>query len=130
MGTVTTTAPAMISPKGTCLETLPVKSEIATGIVLAPGAIVVKVSAKMYSFQAAMKASSPDVTIAGAVSGNKIIRNVWKGVAPSTHADCIISEGNSLKKAVNTHVVKGRVKIMYESIRLSRVLRFSVVMTA
>lgn len=67
------TAPAMISPNGTCLETDPLNREMATGIVLASGAIVVKVRAKIYSFHADMKASKPAVTSAGAVKGNNII---------------------------------------------------------
>ena len=65
-------APAMISPKGSCLAIEPEKREIATGIVLDCGAIDVNVSANRYSFQAAIKASNPVVTSAGAVKGNRI----------------------------------------------------------
>ena len=43
-----------------------------TGKVRASGAIEVKVSANRYSFHAPINASSPVVTIAGAVSGNRI----------------------------------------------------------
>lgn len=72
IGIVTNIAPAMISPNGSCLAIFPVNNEMATGIVLACVSILVKVKANKYSFQAAIKAKSPVVTIAGAVSGINI----------------------------------------------------------
>ena len=94
------------------------KKATATVTVRALGSMAVKVKAKRNSFQALMKANSPVVTRAGALKGSKIIWNVWNGVAPSTCAACIISEGRPLKKAVNTQTLKGRVKSKYDRIML------------
>jgi hypothetical protein len=72
--------------------------------------VIVKLSAKRYSFHELTKASNPVVTSAGASSGSRISRKVWKGEAPSTMAACSISAGSPRKKLVSTQTVKGSVK--------------------
>jgi hypothetical protein len=56
--------------------TSPAKKAIVTGTVLASGLITEKVNANKYSFQEAIKAKSPVVTSAGAVSGKLNIKYV------------------------------------------------------
>ena len=67
------TAAAIISPKGSCLETLPENKEMVTGTVRDAESIEVNVNANKYSFQAAIKDKRPVVARAGAINGNKII---------------------------------------------------------
>ena len=113
---MTKTVAAMTSPKGSCRAISPVNREITTGTVRAPGSILVKVKAKRYSFQAAIKDNKPVVTKAGVVNGNRILEKVWNGVAPSTCAACIRELGRPRKKEDNTQAVKGKVKMRYDKI--------------
>ena len=70
--------------------------------------VSVKVRAKRNSFHETMKARSPVVTAAGAISGRNTRRTTIQGVAPSTKAASSISFGNSRMKVVSTQIVKGR----------------------
>src|SRR3569623_1846787 len=67
-GAVTNTEAAMIVPHGISCSELPENRAMATGTVRAE-LLELKVSAKRYSFHAAMKASRPVVTNAGRSSG-------------------------------------------------------------
>src|SRR5260221_14763014 len=72
-GTVTIIVAAIISPNGSAWLTAPRKLAIATVTVCTDGLVTVNDEANRYSFQAAMKASSPVVTRAGVVSGSHTI---------------------------------------------------------
>ena len=95
---------------GSCMASTPLNWAMATVTVCAAGLVMVKLSAKRYSFHELTNASSPVVTSAGASSGSRIMRKRWKGVAPSTMAACSISSGRPRKKLVSTQTVKGSVK--------------------
>ena len=84
--------------------------------------VSVKVRAKRNSFQETMKARSPVVTAAGAMSGRKTRRTTIHGVAPSTKAASSISFGSSRMKVVSTQTVKGRVSMRLARMRPGRVL--------
>ena len=63
---------AMIRPQGISWVEAPESFAMPTGTVTAFGLDDAKVSAKRYSFHAAMKARSPVVTSAGHISGMKM----------------------------------------------------------
>ena len=110
-GTVTVTEAAMIGPHGNSCWLPPEISAIATGTVRS-SLVSVNVSAKRNSFQAAMKANSPVVAIAGHINGRNTLVMVTQGVAPSMIAASSSSCGNWRMKVVNTQTVNGRVKMV------------------
>ena len=70
--------------------------------------LVIKVRAKIYSFQAKIKVKIPVVTNAGIVRGKMICHNMGIVLYPSTLAASSNSFGNCWKKLLMTKMVRGK----------------------
>src|SRR5215475_8106777 len=81
---------------------------------------VMRVSATMYSFQAAMKAKITAVTMPGSERGNTMRARQRTRPHPSTAAASSISRGMEAKKARRIQIAKARLKAAVVRIRLAR----------
>src|SRR5690606_19126180 len=120
MGSMNRVAAAAMGPHGT--EPLsPMMEWMRTGMVTA--SVLVRVSAKAYSFQDEISEKAAVAATPGTTWGSTTRRTAWNREWPSSMAASSKACGISAKKAFIIEVVKERLKQVYSRIRPKRVSR-------